>query len=50
MAAILKNNPIATYYSNCEADIQGWVDFEKELFPIIDLFSTIFEKCSDCYV
>lgn len=39
---IIKSNSWIKYYSNCEAEIDGWIDFEKEIYPVIELFDFIF--------
>ena len=41
---ILKNNSWAQYYAGCEAEINGWIDFEHEMIPVFDLLKTIFEE------
>lgn len=39
---IIKDNSWIKYYSHCEAEIDGWIDFEKEIYPVIELFNFIF--------
>lgn len=39
---IIKSNSWVNYYSHCEAEIDGWIDFEKEVYPVIELFDFIF--------
>lgn len=39
---IIKNNSWIKYFCQCEAEIDGWIDFEKEIYPVIDLFEFIF--------
>lgn len=39
---IIKSNSWINYYSKCEAEIDGWIDFEKEIYPVIALFDFIF--------
>lgn len=39
---IIKNNSWINYYKQCEAEIDGWIDFEREIYPVIDLFEIIF--------
>lgn len=39
---IIKNNSWAKYFQKCEAEIDGWIDFEREIYPVIDLFKKIF--------
>lgn len=40
---IIKRNSWIYYYCNCEAEIDGWIDFEKEIYPVIELFEFIFD-------
>jgi hypothetical protein len=40
---LAKNNPWIRYFSNCEAEIKGWIDFEKEILPICNAFDTLFD-------
>lgn len=42
LGRIVKENSWAKYYCNCEAEIDGWIDFERELYPVLDLFEEIF--------
>lgn len=44
MIKILKNNSWAHYYANCNADIEGWIDFEQEMKPVIKMFSAIVSR------
>ncbi|MBQ6844030.1 MAG: hypothetical protein IJO60_05255 [Agathobacter sp.] len=39
---ILKTNSWVFYFSECEAEIDGWIDFEREIYPVIELFEHIF--------
>lgn len=39
---IMSNNSWVKYFKQCEAEIDGWIDFEKEILPVIKLFETIF--------
>ncbi len=50
MSRILKQNVWAYYFSHCEADIQGWIDFEHEIFPAISLFQEIFKNAQNATV
>lgn len=38
---IIKNNSWIKYFCQCEAEIDGWIDFEKEIYPVIELFEQI---------
>lgn len=41
---IIKRNSWVNYFCNCEAEIDGWIDFEKEIYPVIRLFEYIFSS------
>lgn len=41
---IIKNNSWAKYFQKCEAEIDGWIDFEREIYPVINLFEKIFAQ------
>lgn len=43
MASILSDNSWAEYFSRCGADIQGWIDFEREIIPVIEMFRETFK-------
>lgn len=43
LGKIIKNNSWAIYYQLCGAEIDGWIDFEREMYPVLDLFAQIFE-------
>jgi len=38
---IVENNSWVKYFCQCEAEIDGWIDFEKEIYPVIALFEQI---------
>lgn len=38
MTAIINSNSWAKYYSYCGAEIEGWIDFEKEMLLPLNLF------------
>ncbi len=42
LGKIIKENSWVHYYCNCEAEIDGWIDFERELYPVMDLFTFVF--------
>ena len=44
LGAIIKENPWAFYYQNCGAEIDGWIDFEREMYPVLDLMEYICDK------
>lgn len=46
LVSILKENSWAQYFANCNAEINGWVDFEHEMMPVIKMFNTIISKGS----
>ena len=48
MVNILKTNSWAQYYAKCNAEIEGWVDFEREMQPVIDMFNSIISSGSKC--
>ena len=39
---IIQNNSWVNYFKQCAAEIDGWIDFEKEILPVTNLFKTIF--------
>ena len=41
MIHILKTNGWAKYYSKCGAEIQGWIDFENEILPVIEMVDDV---------
>lgn len=41
LGRIITHNSWVKYYCKCEAEIDGWIDFEKEIIPVINLFSII---------
>ncbi len=41
---IFKHNSWVKYYINCGAEIDGWIDFEKEMVPVISLFDKMLNK------
>lgn len=38
---IFRKNSWIDYYRQCEAEIDGWIDFEREIYPVIELFEKI---------
>lgn len=38
---IIKTNSWVNYYRQCDAEIDGWIDFEREIYPVIELFDRI---------
>lgn len=38
---IINDNSWIDYYSQCDAEIDGWIDFEREIYPVIELFEKI---------
>ena len=40
---IICDNSWVKYFCNCEAEIDGWIDFEKEIYPVIELFKFVFD-------
>ncbi len=41
---IINHNSWVEYYCRCEAEIDGWIDFEREIYPVINLFEKIFNQ------
>ena len=41
---IINRNSWVKYYCSCEAEIDGWIDFEREIYPVIELFEYL-GKC-----
>lgn len=46
LGTIINNNKWIKYYRECEAEIDLWIDFEREIFPVIHLFEKVFKL--DC--
>ena len=44
LGKIIKENSWLRYFCNCEAEIDGWIDFEKEIYPVMQLFEFIFQS------
>lgn len=44
---IIESNSWIKYYCECGAEIEGWIDFEREIYPVIKLFEVIFEADSE---
>lgn len=47
LGEIIKTNSWSQYYQKCGAEIDGWIDFEREMYPVLDLLSYICDR--DCY-
>lgn len=45
---IIDTNSWVNYFINCGAEIDGWIDFEKEIYPVIEMFTYVFK--SDCNI
>lgn len=43
LGSIIKTNSWIKYYCQCEAEINGWIDFEREIYPVIELLEFVFE-------
>lgn len=43
LGTIINNNSWVKYYCNCEAEIDGWIDFEREIYPVMELFDLVFK-------
>lgn len=44
LGEIIKNNSWTRYFCQCEAEIDQWIDFEREIYPVIDMFDLIFRE------
>ena len=42
MEELLQKNSWAKYYGSCNAEIQGWIDFEAEMKPVFSMFQELF--------
>ena len=40
---IIQKNSWINYFEKCEAEVDGWIDFEKEIIPVIDFFDFLFQ-------
>lgn len=40
---IIQKNSWIKYFEKCEAEVDGWIDFEKEIIPVIDFFDFLFQ-------
>ena len=40
---IIQKNSWISYFEKCEAEVDGWIDFEKEIIPVIDFFDFLFQ-------
>lgn len=39
-----KNNLWAQYYRECNAEIKGWIDLEREMLPVFNFFKWLFDQ------
>lgn len=44
LSKIIESNSWIKYYRRCEAEIDGWIDFEREIYPVIDLFGKVIRQ------
>lgn len=44
LGKIINENSWIQYYRKCEAEIDGWIDFEREIYPVIKLFEKVFSQ------
>ena len=42
MLDLLESNVWAYYYGHCEAEMEGWIDFESEIVPALKFFDLLF--------
>jgi len=47
--SIAKKNAWIYYFSNCDAEIKGWIDFENEMLPICRAFDCLFNADFKAY-
>lgn len=41
---IIQKNSWVKYFCKCGAEIDGWIDFEREIYPVIELFEFVFHS------
>lgn len=41
LGQIIRKNSWISYYVQCGAELKGWIDFEKEMIPVITLFGKV---------
>ncbi len=46
---VLKYNVWAKYYASSEAEINGWIDFEREMLPVFNAFRYVFDHVESVY-
>uniref|UniRef100_UPI0040576F92 AbiH family protein n=1 Tax=Acetatifactor sp. TaxID=1872090 RepID=UPI0040576F92 len=44
LGGIIQNNSWVNYYCKCEAEIDKWIDFEREIDPVMKMFEFIFNS------
>lgn len=44
LSKIIESNSWIKYFRRCEAEIDGWIDFEREIYPVIDLFGKVIRQ------
>ena len=44
----LQSNVWGAYYAGCEAEINGWIDFEREMIPVFEVLEELF-NCKDTF-
>lgn len=44
LGKIIESNSWVKYYCKCEAEIDGWIDFEREIYPVINLFGKVISQ------
>lgn len=44
----LQSNVWGAYYADCEAEINGWIDFEREMIPVFEVLEEVF-NCKDTF-
>lgn len=41
---IIGDNWWVKYFCDCEAEMNGWIDFEREIYPVLDTFEEVFNS------
>lgn len=47
MNELINGNCWAQYFINCGADIDLWIDFEKEIYPVLEIFNNLLNEQFD---
>lgn len=44
LGKIINNNSWVKYFCKCGAEIDKWIDFEREIYPVMELFEFVFNS------